>query len=1419
MIEPKSIYMLYLIWLSVKTFPYKPIGGVLKNKEDGKMKVETKRILLAVLVITLVLISGFSVMTGNARAQVFTPSHEMKLITQPGNNVTFPLGSVGVSLPNAINPLYTETPSPQGYIYYTRVTPGDYVPATYILHAAFDGGLKPYTYQWYLNESGNWMFVGTGEYLIYTLNNYGWYNFKVEVTDQAFNTGIAYKWVPVYAPLESSGTASNGTTTVNSVLDTEIPSTPQLTTVVNGEIAFNVSVQGGYPFHQYPSYPRYYYKLHVDFGDGNSVIYTVNATMGYKAFSHTYDTLGTYTVSYYIEDQQRTTPTYYFTVGVTTGPLQTSLSIITPDSGTYNGLPIYILGENVTFKGLVSGGLQPYQIVWNFGDGTPGFNSTSPAIQNHAYFKQGLYRVWMNVTDCMGVTVPNSVQFYILYKAPTNAALSIAPVSVDPNNSTQIKNANFGNEVTEELQGGSVYYTLNLTWLYGNKPYNITIQMENLTTHETFNYTFTWDHSWSELPLYLNQSALPFVIDHTGDYRFIFNLTDSEGYHQYSNFVILHVVAPQFSASLSVDSTSTCVPGQVDVTITAHNLLANDTNGEANVTIVLYQNGVEIVNVTQNVSGSTQYFDHSWSYMVSINSAGSYNFQAVVTENSPTAESSNTNVVTVTAYSEHGLEVVNFGASPQILIGTAPYQVTFYINLSGGNGTLLAQFLSNHPNTEYYNVSVISATGGAACNPWYNFTFTYTYSHEAVYNTEFIFYSNNTAYTGPVYVNYTVTVYPPPPMQASFSMSPTLIYLEPGPNASIYNDYGYYNYTTISIDVQGGTTPYNVYVYLGDGFIDNSTLVDMTPDISYNMGANYIQFYLDHPMHIQFNAYYNEAGNYDVTVNIHDNSAGCTFVQTHTLTVVDIPSLDIATDAGSAAPTDVVAYGYAIGGAMPYQSIVLSINGQNFSGTVNDHEMGFATGSVSSDNGGVYLISLTVKDRNGYTFGTFHVISVSEPNITYPVIVSARMQVYFDETLVYAGPAIWNSQGDLNATFLMPNQEYGYSKTFAVNVRFSYSLWLPDEKTFYNVYSTYPYNNVPGELTVINHGMLMSVNATSDIATLRTLIEGTWQSVNVSYDYLVNTINPNLVTIQNGVAQLQVQGATIEAKLNDLNATIADIQNGIVTIKTDIGNIQTSLSNLDAKITDIQNGIATIQTDVGNIQTSVNALDAKITDVQNGIATVQTSLGNISADLTALDAKITDIQNGIATIQTDIGNIQTSLSNLDAKITDIQNGIATIQTDIGNIQTSLSNLDAKITKLQGDVATIQTDLGTINVKLDAINATVVSNANGINDLKGSGVEIQTTLGDIKGTVTDIKDGVATIQTDLGTMQTDVSDIKTTTSDTASGINTAIYWNIGVLILVIITLILVAYVLAKVNKISQGSKEETVEEETEETKEE
>jgi len=54
--------------VSVEAFPYKPIGGVLKNKEDGKMKDERKKILMASIVILLMLLSVFAAVPASVSA-------------------------------------------------------------------------------------------------------------------------------------------------------------------------------------------------------------------------------------------------------------------------------------------------------------------------------------------------------------------------------------------------------------------------------------------------------------------------------------------------------------------------------------------------------------------------------------------------------------------------------------------------------------------------------------------------------------------------------------------------------------------------------------------------------------------------------------------------------------------------------------------------------------------------------------------------------------------------------------------------------------------------------------------------------------------------------------------------------------------------------------------------------------------------------------------------------------------------------------------------------------------------------------------------------------------------------------------------------------------------------------------------------
>ncbi|MGB9815784.1 MAG: PKD domain-containing protein, partial [Thermoplasmata archaeon] len=1128
----------------------------------------------------LMVLSAFLVITPISSAQngTFEPSGQMKIITQPGNNVTFPLGSVGISLPNAINPLYTSSQKPSGYITFVSGTQMGVLPYSFVLEAVFQGGLPPYTYQWLLNNK----VIGYGQFLNYTANSAGSYTFTVEVTDQAFNTVSATYTVSVIAPLTISGTASNSTLTVGGLSANQVTKKAQLVTYANVPIKINIAGSGGSPF-------PYGYDVYYNPGKINDTYIETNTLAFPMTFNYT--EIGTYVASFYLEDSNGAiSQTIYFVINVTYGPLNASYIITTHPYKYMNGLPVYLLGSEIYFEGTVSGGIPPYTEIWNFGDNTTAPSSGPSPTVSHTYYKQGLYRVWFNVTDCMNDHNNTSQQFYIIYVPVSNATLRIGNSTINATQTT----------LTEPLINGQAYYWLNLTWEYGLYPYNVNITMIH-------NNSKSWHNTTIMYPS-LNLET-PFQITSLGTYYFNFTVTDAKGYSSYSNQVTLNVIKPTFYVTVSASPTAVCVPGTTTITITLHNIqgVYNSTTNSYNATVnyTLFMNGGNYTYNKANVTGSTEYFDWSVNIVVSISSSGEYSFYAIGNESYPVKNTGTSSTITVTGYSEHGLTVVSFGATPQSLIGTSPFQPMFYVNLTGGNGTLKYIFMSNHPSPLNPISGEMLKSGGPLCNPYYNFTFnSYVYSTPMVYNTQFTFYSNNSAYTGPVYVNFTVTVYPPKPLVVEFNMQPNLIYLEPISPLDIV--YGPYNTTTITLNMTGGLSPFHISFFLGNSFMAEYTTSTGLSDTVYpNAYHGYLNFTVDTDTNFTITAYYNVAGLYNITADVAGSGVQCHFIETKTLVVVPTPTLSVFADAGTYAPSNVVGYGYAFGGALPYQSVNITIASQTFNGIIGKTS-GSASGSVLENSPGTYTVTFTIVDHNGYAWSKNTTVTLSQLVTMYPIIVSASMQVYFNNNLVYSGPAVWNSSGTLNATFLMPNEQYASSQVYSVNASYSYLLYIPNGTVsgvneprayFYNVYSPYPYNKVPGKLTVITGGMITGIDYSKDIVTIETMLSGTWQSVNTSYNYLKNTINPELISVSDGIVTIELQGAILQASLNNITENITGIKNGIVSINTALGTIQTTLSSINGQITSINNGIATISTSLGTIQTTLSSINGQITSI------------------------------------------------------------------------------------------------------------------------------------------------------------------------------------------------------------------------------
>ncbi|HMO35529.1 MAG TPA: PKD domain-containing protein [Gemmatales bacterium] len=73
-------------------------------------------------------------------------------------------------------------------------------------------------------------------------------------------------------------------------------------------------------------------------------------------------------------------------------------------------------GENFTFQGTGQGGKAPYELLWNFGDGTQSTGSLTPS---KTFADNGTYTVTLTVTDANRSQVTSSVQVTVNNVAPT----------------------------------------------------------------------------------------------------------------------------------------------------------------------------------------------------------------------------------------------------------------------------------------------------------------------------------------------------------------------------------------------------------------------------------------------------------------------------------------------------------------------------------------------------------------------------------------------------------------------------------------------------------------------------------------------------------------------------------------------------------------------------------------------------------------------------------------------------------------------------------------------------------------------------------------------------------------------------------------------------------------------------------------
>ncbi len=424
-----------------------------------------------------------------------------------------------------------------------------------------------------------------------------------------------------------------------------------------------------------------------------------------------------------------------------------------------------------------------------------------------------------------------------------------------------------------------------------------------------------------------------------------------------------------------------------------------------------------------------------------------------------------------------------------------------------------------------------------------------------------------------------------------------------------------------------------------------------------------------------------------------------------------------------------------------------------------------ATGLAASAYYDVYFGSNYLKTVPSSTTGSANVA------VTVPLVSPGVYTLAFDpagshrvavstEFTVTASATLTLFTGGTDQSFAFPGELLAYA--WAPVLTPPNGTFAPVEVTVY--LNGTPYVTSPGAFAggSIRGSFAMpnscSGSATSCAGTYWLVTLG-WQQTNVSKgnSYTSSYVEPN-----SGASFLQlVEGNG--ALLTGISAEqIAEITTAINQ------TLGVPIAELHAAVVSINDGLVNLTTAFGKMTTTLNAINA----------TVGTLNANVTTGFGTVTLALAEVENGIVVIDSSIGSVNASLNALGARITSIEGSLASVN---------------------ATVISVQTVLGVVNTTLKAVDATVTSTATSVSGLVGSVATIQTTLGTITGQITSVQNGVATIQTQLGTLETNITNVKTSVSNAQNSLETALYWEIAAVILLIVTLALTAVLLGQARR--------------------
>jgi YVTN family beta-propeller protein len=758
--------------------------------------------LISIAIIAVMVLSALSMITPFVNA---APSNNnVSVSTDLGNNVALISGSIGITIPNAINKNFTQSP---GVVSGTVSSfPGYGVVGEQLLFQVGQatGGLPPYYYSWQFFTVGNTSFTtATGQSAYHEFNHAGVHYVVAKVTDAVGNVAQTTYKLTIYNPLKISVTAS--------------PSN-----IYAGQtVTFTYAISGGSGD----------YDVSYNLGNGQTGE-TGYLTLPTGSVSTTYSNPGEYLAVFQVNDYAGLTSRSTYSVNVsaaqtnaTLAPLRAYTVINTMFYATKN---ISSIPENtqVFDTVYVTGGTGHYTYTIYWGDGASNSTSTttnSTPFFSHSYTVPAQYIIRVYVNDSIGQSVNETEYLKVLYVPPT-VELGIYnpyPILIIKNPSVfteTASNVSTGVELGGIIFNGTPSYTWDL--------YNSTGAMlaSGTQAYQSMNFS-VYD--------FQNDSPVP------GTYHFELKITDNVGNTAYANLTII-VLSQHLQVFLVPTSETVAIGSTVHFYVYLSNVTLNAT-GHANVT-VQFNNGTALHNITITIPFKGTPYSILYAYP-SMDNITSTIWSTYHTAMNATFRVSGT--FTALATSNYGTTVNTSASSPNfftkatsiitvstlksisVTISTIPYPavthvgkpIQLFVNVTGGNGmyniAYHAPYATVAPNSLYPGVTVSTSSqyygnitnnyaiySNALGTYYFNMSVNLTYQATGF----FTFYGNVTNPTG-------ITSFKFPFEVGVHILAPAQ--LEVTLQASSH--YSYANYTTFTtyLNISGSSIPYTVNINFG----------------------------------------------------------------------------------------------------------------------------------------------------------------------------------------------------------------------------------------------------------------------------------------------------------------------------------------------------------------------------------------------------------------------------------------------------------------------------------------------------------------------------------------------------------------------------------------------------------------------------